>query len=133
MILKANLLINALLAAAPAKEAMPEQPIWLQIIPLLLMFAAIWLFLIRPANKRRKEQENMINSLQKGDEVLTGGGILGRICSIDNKGIVTLEIADKVRIRILKSQIAGRYNPESINGQNNDEKKLDEMSSADKK
>ena len=132
MILKTNLLINTLLAAAPAKEAMPEQPIWLQIVPLLLMFAAIWFLLIRPANKRRKEQENMISSLQKGDEVLTGGGILGRICSIDSNGIVSLEIADKVRIRILKSQIAGRYNPDNI-GQNNNEKKADEASSADKK
>ncbi len=122
-----------MLTAAPANEAVAEQPMWLQIVPLLLMFAVIWLLLIRPANKRRKEQENMINSLLKGDEVLTGGGILGRIYSIDNKGIVTLEIADKVRIRILKSQIAGRYNPDANNGENNNEKKADETSSADKK
>ncbi len=129
MIFKANLIMAVLMAPAPAAPI--EQPIWMQVIPLLLMFVAIWFLLIRPANKRRKEQENTINSLQKGDKVLTGSGILGEIYSIDAGGMATLEIADKVRIKILKSQIAGRYNPE--NGSSNGEKKVEEQPSADKK
>lgn len=80
--------------------------------PYLLMFGVIYFLLFRPAGKQRKEHQDLLNSLKKDDEVATSGGIYGRILGIDDK-IVTLEIADKVKIRILRDRIAGRWNPGS--------------------
>lgn len=81
------------------------------ILPLILMFAVIYFLLIRPASKQRKEHANLINTLKKDDEVATNGGIYGRIVGIEDK-VVTLEIADKVKIRILRDRIAGRWLPD---------------------
>jgi len=74
----------------------------------LLMFAVIYLLLIRPAGKQRKEHQNMLTALKKDDEVVTTGGVVGRIVSIDDK-IAVLEIADRVKVRVLRDRIAGRY------------------------
>ena len=79
-----------------------------QMIMLVLMFAAIYFLLIRPMGKRRKDQQRLVSSLKKGDEVITNGGILGRVHAVDDR-FVALEVSDKVRIRILKAQVAGRY------------------------
>jgi preprotein translocase subunit YajC len=78
----------------------------------LLMIVVIWLFLFRPASKQRREHAAMLNSLKKDDEVVTSGGVLGKIISLDDK-LVTLEIADKVKIRILRDRVTGRWNPSS--------------------
>lgn len=80
-----------------------------QLLMLVLMFGAIYFLLIRPMGKRRKEQETLVAGLKKGDEVITNGGILGRVHAVEER-LVTMEIADKVRIRILKTQVAGKYN-----------------------
>src|SRR5687767_9580996 len=74
----------------------------------VLMFAVIYLLLIRPASKQRKEHATMLSALKKDDEVVTTGGIVGRIVAIDGK-IATLEVADKVKIRVLRDRLAGRY------------------------
>ena len=65
-------------------------------------------FLIRPANKQRKEHEQVLNSLKKGDEVVTNGGLWARVVSIDDS-VATVELADKVKVRILKDRIAGKW------------------------
>jgi preprotein translocase subunit YajC len=74
----------------------------------VLMFAVIYLLLIRPAQKQRKEHTALLSALKKDDEVVTSGGIIGRIVAIDDK-VATLEIADKVKIRVLRDRLAGRY------------------------
>ncbi|MBK9017157.1 MAG: preprotein translocase subunit YajC [Saprospiraceae bacterium] len=75
----------------------------------MLFFAAIilvfWLFIIRPQAKRQKEQNAFANSLEKGQDVVTASGILGRINKIDAE-IVTLEIGTKSFVRITKSAIS---------------------------
>lgn len=119
-------------AAGPAVE---EPSIWLQMVPLVMMLVILWLLIVMPSRKRQKEHDNMVNGLQKGDKVLTSGGILGEICAIDSNGLVTLEIADKVRIKILKSQVAGRFDPDkkaagSISDK--EEKKADTAASENK-
>ena len=81
-------------------------------LPLLLMFLVIYFLLIRPAGKQRKQHAELLGQLKKDDEVVTAAGFFGRIMAIDDK-IVTLEIADKVKIRILRDRIAGRWS-ESI-------------------
>ncbi len=79
-------------------------------LPLVLMFGVIYLLLIRPASKQRKQHASLLNELKKDDEVVTNGGIYGRIVNLEDR-VVTLEIADKVKIKILRDRIAGRWNP----------------------
>jgi preprotein translocase subunit YajC len=81
-------------------------------LPLLLMFLVIYFLLIRPAGKQRKQHAALLSELKKDDEVVTAAGFFGRIIAIDEK-IVTLEIADKVKIRILRDRIAGRWSDET--------------------
>ncbi len=74
-------------------------------IPLILMFVIFYFLLIRPQQKKQKEQQQMINDLKKGDRIITGGGIHGRITGLDDS-TVTLEIADKVRVKISRGSVA---------------------------
>ncbi len=75
----------------------------------MLFFAAIilvfWMFIIRPQAKRQKEQNNFASSLEKGQEVVTASGMLGRINKIEGE-IVTLEVGAKNYIRMTKSAIS---------------------------
>lgn len=74
--------------------------------PLLLMFVVMWFFFIRPQNKKQKEQQAFISSeIQKGDEVATSAGIIGRISKIDGN-IVTLQIDTKTFMRVTKGAIS---------------------------
>jgi len=75
-------------------------------VPLILIFVIFYFLLLRPQQKKAKEQRNFIDSLKAGDAVITSGGIHGRITSVED-AIVTLEIADKVRVRVSKSHITG--------------------------
>ena len=81
-------------------------------LPLVLMFGVIYLLLIRPASKQRKDHAALLNRLKKDDEVVTNGGIYGRIVSLDDK-VATLEISDKVKIRIMRDRIAGLWSPQT--------------------
>ena len=81
-------------------------------IPLVLMFVIFYFLLIRPQQKKAKDHKETLSSLRKGDNVVTNGGLHGKITSM-NEAIVTLEIADKVRVKISRSQIAGMSNMSS--------------------
>jgi preprotein translocase subunit YajC len=86
--------------------AAPEQPnMLMSLAPLALVFVVFYFLLIRPQQKKLKETQEMISALKQGDEVLTTSGILGRITGITEK-VVTVEVADNVRVKMLKSQIA---------------------------
>ena len=75
-------------------------------IVILVVFVAIFYFmLIRPQQKRMKEQQAMLSKLATGDEVVTSGGILGRITEV-GESFITLEVADGVRIRVQRGQIS---------------------------
>lgn len=69
------------------------------------MIAIFWLFLIRPQQKRQKEQKAFTEEMQKGDEVVTASGIIGRINKIEDN-IVSLEVANKTYIRVTRSSIS---------------------------
>jgi len=75
-----------------------------QIIILVVFVGVFYFLLIRPQQKRMKDQQAMLARLASGDEVVTTGGILGRIIEV-NDTFVTLEIADSVRIKVQKTQI----------------------------
>ena len=77
-----------------------------QMIPFVLIFVVFYFLLIRPQQKKAKDHRVMLENLKKGDSVITQGGIYGKVASISDQ-VVTLEIADKVRVRVARSHIAG--------------------------
>lgn len=71
------------------------------------LFAIMYFLVIRPQQKQVKEHKNLLAALKKGDDVVTQGGLLGKIYAVTDK-IITLEIASGVRVRVLKTAIQGR-------------------------
>ena len=76
-----------------------------QLLPFLLLFVVFYFFFIRPQSKKQKEQNMFVANLQKGDEVVTMSGIIGRITKIDEQS-VQLEIEGKTYLKFLKSTIS---------------------------
>ncbi len=85
------------------------------------MFLIFWLFLIRPQAKKQKEQKAFMESIEKGDEVATTSGILGRVNKIEDD-IITLEVANKTYIRVAKSAISKEMT-EQVYASNDQDKK----------
>ena len=77
---------------------------FLQFLPLVFLFVIFYFLLIRPQQKKQKEQADMISKLEKNDEVITAGGVHATVISVGEK-TATLRIADNVRIEIEKSSI----------------------------
>jgi preprotein translocase subunit YajC len=76
------------------------------LLPIILMLAIMWFLLIRPQQKKQKEHREMIGNLKKGDTVITAGGLYGRVTGLTDTTL-TVEIADKVRVRVSRGHIAG--------------------------
>ncbi len=76
------------------------------IIMLVVMFAIFYFLLIRPQQKRAKQHKELVESLKAGDQVVTAGGIHGKVVAVQDT-LVTLEIASNVRIKISRSSIVG--------------------------
>jgi preprotein translocase subunit YajC len=74
------------------------------LILIVLMFGVLYFLMIRPQMKRAKEHKTMIEALQKGDEVITSGGILGRVTKI-NENYVTLEVSNNVEIQVQRPAV----------------------------
>jgi preprotein translocase subunit YajC len=74
-------------------------------LPMLVIFGAFYFLLIRPNQKRQKSHDAMVSALQTGDEVITSGGILGKVTAVSDH-YTTLKIADNVEIKVQKSTIA---------------------------
>ena len=75
-------------------------------IPLILIFAIMYFLLIRPQQKKLKEHQAMVEALRRGDQVVTQGGIIGKVTKVKEGGEVELEIASGVKVRVVKSTIA---------------------------
>ena len=88
-------------AAAPAAGGFAS---FGQFIPLILIFVVFYFLLIRPQQKKAQEQQDFLRNLQKGDKVMTGGGMHGTITGLTDTA-VTLEIADNVRIKVQRGYI----------------------------
>lgn len=76
------------------------------LVPLILMFAIFYFLLIRPQQKKQKEHREMVKNLKKGDRIMTNGGLYGQVITLDDESI-SLEIADKVRVKIGRGYVAG--------------------------
>ena len=74
-------------------------------LPLILLFAVFYFLLIRPQQKRARTHKTFIENLKKGDRVVTSGGMYGTITGV-TEDAVTIEVAEKVRVKVLKSAIA---------------------------
>jgi preprotein translocase subunit YajC len=78
----------------------------MQILPLILIFVVFYFLLIRPQQKKAKEHRAMIDSVRRGDSVITGGGIMGKVAKVNDDGSVEVDIAENVRIKVLKGTIS---------------------------
>ncbi|MCC2625626.1 MAG: yajC [Burkholderiales bacterium] len=93
-------------AAATAAHSTPQSQI-MSFLPMIVIFVLFWLLLIRPQQKKAKLHNQMISELQKGDEVVTSGGILGKISKVEDQ-VISLEIADNVVIKVQKNTVSGK-------------------------
>ena len=91
-------------AWAQAASGGHPPPAVMQFAPLVLIFAVFYFLLIRPQQQKAKEQRLMLANLKRNDEVVTAGGIYGKIVALSDK-VVTLEIAPNVRVRVDRAQI----------------------------
>ena len=89
------------LAAAASADAPPA---WIQFLPLVGMGLIFWFLIIRPQMRRQKEHTAKIGGLKKGDQVITAGGLLGKVIKVDDN-YAEIELAQGVRVKAVKSTI----------------------------
>ena len=83
-----------------------NQSALIQFLPLVLIFVVFYFLLIRPQQRKTKDHKAMLDALRRGDRVVTGGGIIGTVARVENPEEVTVDIADGVRVRVLRSTIS---------------------------
>ncbi len=94
-------------ATTTASAGTPQQPNPLvSMVPFFLIFIIFYFFLIRPQKKKMQEEQKLLEALKKGDEIFTKSGMLGTIWALNDK-VVTLEVADGVKVKILRGHIGG--------------------------
>ncbi|MFZ5964638.1 preprotein translocase subunit YajC [Thalassococcus sp. BH17M4-6] len=77
-----------------------------QFIPLILIFAIMYFLLIRPQQKKLKEHQKMVEGLRRGDQVVTQGGLIGKVVKVKESNEVEVELAEGVKVRVVQSTIA---------------------------
>jgi preprotein translocase subunit YajC len=82
-------------------------------LPILVMFGIFYFLLIRPQVKKQKEHQAMLGKLGKGDEVITRGGLIGKITGVSDDGVLVLELQEKVRVRVPRAYVEGRWDPKA--------------------
>ncbi len=75
-------------------------------LPLILIFAIMYFLLIRPQQKKVKDHQAMVEALRRGDQVVTQGGMIGKVAKVKDDGEIEVEIADGVKVRVVKATIA---------------------------
>jgi preprotein translocase subunit YajC len=101
-----SMLISAAYAQATGITGIfDNQSALIQFLPLVLIFVVFYFLLIRPQQRKAKDHKTMLDALRRGDRVVTGGGIIGTVARVENPEEVTVDIADGVRVRVLRSTI----------------------------
>ncbi|MBQ0803423.1 MULTISPECIES: preprotein translocase subunit YajC [unclassified Sulfitobacter] len=77
-----------------------------QFVPLILIFAIMYFLLIRPQQKKVKEHQAMVAGLRRGDQVVTQGGLIGKVVKVKDDGELEVELAENVKVRVVQSTIA---------------------------
>jgi preprotein translocase subunit YajC len=82
-----------------------DQNALIQFLPLILIFVVFYFLLIRPQQRKAKDHKTMLDALRRGDRIVTGGGIIGTVARVDSPEEITVDIADGVRVRVLRGTI----------------------------
>ncbi|MBI1272709.1 MAG: preprotein translocase subunit YajC [Alphaproteobacteria bacterium] len=92
---------------APAAGVAPTSAggAFMQFLPLLLIFVVFYFILIRPQQKKFNEHKTMLNALRRGDKVVTGGGIIGSIAKLEGDDHLVIEIAEGVKVKVLRNTV----------------------------
>ncbi|MFN3145880.1 MAG: preprotein translocase subunit YajC [Paracoccaceae bacterium] len=75
-------------------------------VPLILIFAIMYFLLIRPQQKKVKEHQKMVEALRRGDQVVTQGGLIGKVSKVKEDNEIEVELAENVKVRVVKTTIA---------------------------
>ena len=97
------------MAASPGGGGGQQGSIFSTLLPLVVIFAIFYFLMIRPQQKQAKKHKEMLAALKKGDNVVTRGGMIGKIYAIAD-GTITIEVADNVRIKFSRESVAGVEN-----------------------
>jgi len=106
-----NFFISDALAAAPEAQADPLT----SLLPLVFIFVVFYFLLIRPQSKKAKEHKQMVEALAKGDEVVTSGGLLGKLVKVGDN-FVELELADGITVKLQRNAVANVMPKGTIKG-----------------
>ena len=96
---------HSLLIVLASASAGGQPPAWLQFMPLIAMAVIFWFLLLRPQMRQQKEQRAKIDAVKKGDQVVTGGGLVGKVIKVDET-YAEVEIAPNVRVKAVKATIS---------------------------
>jgi preprotein translocase subunit YajC len=100
-------ILDILQSAAPAAG---EPPAWIQFLPFVGMAVIFWFFILRPQMRQQKAQRDKIAAIKRGDQVLTGGGFVGKVVKVDDQ-YAEIELAPGMKVKALKSTIADIIGP----------------------
>ena len=92
-----------MLSAAGA--AGQEPPVWIQFLPFVAMIVIFWFLILRPQMRRQKQQATKLAGIKKGDQVLTGGGLVGKVVKVDDT-YVELELGPNIKVKAVKATIS---------------------------
>lgn len=99
----------------PAAQGAAGSPMSM-LLPFVAIFAVMYFLMIRPQQKRQKEHQAMLASIDKGDKILTNGGIIGKVTGIDKEsGELTIEIAPQVRVKLARGYVTKVFRPGAAN------------------
>lgn len=84
--------------------------VFAQFLPIILIFVIFYFLLIRPQQKKLKEHRAMVDALRRGDQVVTAGGIVGKVSKVQEDGMVEVEIADGIKVKVIKHTITNVLN-----------------------
>lgn len=104
--LAASVAALAPLTASAQEAAAAQTSPLISMAPMLLIFAIFYFLLIKPQQKKFKQHTAMLGALKKGDEVVTSGGIIGKVVEADKDGVTTVEIASGVTVKVTKQSIS---------------------------
>lgn len=106
-------ILMSMIQAAPAGQAGASTAAFFNfIMPMILVFGIFWILVLRPQNRRMKDHRDSIAAVKKGDEVITAGGIRGRVTKVSDDE-AEVEIAQGVKVRVVKSTITQILTPNS--------------------
>lgn len=97
-------------ASSGASSASGNAAFLVQVLPLILIFAVFWFLIIRPQSKRMKDHKAKIDAVKRGDQVVTGGGLVGKVVKVD-ESYAEVELAPGMRVRAVKSTLTDVVDP----------------------